>query len=225
MTFALTAGPVSDTIWNMSMIQFTSISDPLARDPAAARAAVRVVAWAHYLRLLGEIDGPVELDRALLLATFEGLSAAGVAQHAGLMLQQATEPGDYRELLDAALDQIEHCPLPDAEWASVTEVLTESLLAELVAISPVSLRRYAAGTRTTPDDVALRLHFLALLIVDLSGAYNDHGIRRWFDRPRQALGGRRPRDLLGASFDPDAPDTGRLRDLAAALVGAKAGAT
>jgi uncharacterized protein (DUF2384 family) len=222
MSIGLPTGAVSDRLWVMPILHFASISDPLVRDPVAARAAVRLVAWTHYLGLLGDVEGPVDLDPALLLGAFAALSEAGVAQHARVMLQQATEPSEYRELLEAALDQIEHSPLPGSEWAPVIETLTESLLAELVGISLSSLRRYAAGTRTTPDDVALRLHFVALLIVDLSGGYNEHGIRRWFDRPRRALGGRPPRDLLGASFDPDAPDTHRLHDLAAVLAGAGA---
>ena len=110
--------------------------------------------------------------------------------------------------------------MPDSEWAPLTQALGEELLAQLVGISPSSLLRYAA--RATPDDVAARLHFLALLVADLAGGYNDYGVRRWFTRPRAALGGQAPRDLLGAGFDPEGADAARLRDLAAGLLGAGA---
>jgi predicted transcriptional regulator len=35
------------------------------------------------------------------------------------------------------------------------------MLARLLGISPASVRRYAATTRETPDDVAARLHHIA----------------------------------------------------------------
>ena len=90
---------------------------------------------------------------------------------------------------------------------------------ELVGVSVSSVRRYAAGTRATPQDIAERLHFLALLIADLAGSYNDFGIRRWLNRPRTPLGGRSPASLLG-EFDPEGPDAAAVATLAAALVGA-----
>ncbi len=52
-------------------------------------------------------------------------------------------------------------------------------------------------TRATPQDIAERLHFRALLIARLTGRYNDFGIRRWLKRLRTALGGRSPASLLG----------------------------
>ena len=112
--------------------------------------------------------------------------------------------------------------MPDSEWAPLTQALGEELLAQLVGISSSSLRRYAAHARATPDDVAGRLHFLALLVADLAGGYNDYGVRRWFTRSRAALGGQAPRDLLGPGFDPEGADAARLRDLAAGLLGAGA---
>ncbi|HVA60434.1 MAG TPA: hypothetical protein VNG13_07840 [Mycobacteriales bacterium] len=206
----------------MPAIQILSISEPLSVDPAVGSAAARLISRIHYFGLLPGLEGPLELDRALLLLAFTKLSEAGVGQKSRLLLQRASGPDDYLTLLDAALEQTEQSPLPTSEWAPLIETLGEGLLADLVGISPSSLRRYATGTRTTPDQVATQLHYLALLIADLSGAYNDYGIRRWFDRPRARLDGRSPRDLLGTSFDADSGDTQRLRDLAAGLVGAGA---
>jgi hypothetical protein len=85
-----------------------------------------------------------------------------------------------------------------------------------------SLRRYAAGQRTTPDDVADRLHFVALVVADLAGAYNPFGIRRWFDRPRPQLAGASPIEALGERWRPQDPAARRVRALARALVGAPA---
>jgi len=88
----------------------------------------------------------------------------------------------------------------------------------LLGVSASSIRRYHVGDRATPQHVAERLHFLALLIADLAGSYNDYGIRRWFTRPRTALANRRPIDLLVApTFDPDGDDANSLQALAASL--------
>jgi hypothetical protein len=100
----------------------------------------------------------------------------------------------------------------------VIGTLGEELLAELVGVSVSSVRRYAGGSRAAPQDVAERLHFLALLIADLAGSYNDFGIRRWLNRPRTPLGGRSPASLLG-EFDPEGPDAAAVAKLAATLVG------
>jgi S1-C subfamily serine protease len=65
------------------------------------------------------------------------------------------------------------------EWNSI---LGPDLLGRLLGISPSSVRRYRGAARTTPDDVAGRLHFLSLVVADLSRAYNDIGVRQWFNR-------------------------------------------
>jgi hypothetical protein len=94
--------------------------------------------------------------------------------------------------------------MPQGEWPQLVATVGESLLAEVLGISASSARRYAAQERPTPQSVAMRLHFLALLVADLAGAYNEYGIRRWFTRPRSRLDGKRPADLLRAHFDPGA---------------------
>lgn len=65
-----------------------------------------------------------------------------------------------------------------------------------MGISGSSVRRYSAAARTTPDAIAARVHYLSLIVGDLSGAYNEIGIRQWFDRKRAQLNGRAPSDLL-----------------------------
>ena len=88
------------------------------------------------------------------------------------------------EKVNVALDE---SPSPATEWGALRETLGDTLLAALVGISDASLRRYASGQRETPQKVAERLHWLALVVGDLAGSYNAFGIRRWFERPRQQL--------------------------------------
>jgi uncharacterized protein (DUF2384 family) len=80
----------------------------------------------------------------------------------------------------------------------LTELLGPDLLSRLLGVSTSSIRRYKLAARTTPDDVAERLHFLSLIVGDVSGAYNEIGIRQWFERKRVQLDGRTPVDLLKA---------------------------
>ena len=60
---------------------------------------------------------------------------------------------------------------------------------------------------------------MALVTSDLAGSYNPIGLRRWWERPRTALGGRSPRQALGRDWDPDDPDAIAVADLARALAG------
>ena len=108
-------------------------------------------------------------------------------------------------------------PMPAAQWPALQEVLGTEMLATLVGISASSVRRYLAGARATPDAVVVRLHFLALVVSDLAGAYNDIGVRRWFGRARKRLGGSSPAQLLDGGWWPDDDGPNRVRELAASL--------
>jgi hypothetical protein len=117
---------------------------------------------------------------------------------------------------------LEESPVPEFEWNSLLDTLGLELLSRLLGISASSIRRYKAAARTTPDDVAERLHFLSLIVGDLSGAYNEICIRQWFERKRAQLDGRTPLDRLKAPWDPTQPGPQRVRDLARALVASPA---
>jgi hypothetical protein len=123
------------------------------------------------------------------------------------------------QLLNMALEE---SPVPEFEWERLTGILGIDLLARLLGTSAVSIRRYKVASRTTPDEVAARLHFLALTVGDLGGAYNEAGIRQWFDRKRVQLGGHSPAELLGKSWTVDGPDAIAVRDLARALTASSA---
>ncbi|MCY4029152.1 MAG: hypothetical protein OXH75_22890 [Acidobacteria bacterium] len=99
-------------------------------------------------------------------------------------------------------------------------MLGADLLARLLRVPAVSVRGYSSGARRIPIDVAARLHALALMVDDLGGACNDAGIRRWFSRPRIALGNRAPVDVLIPDWRPDDSDGQLVRSLAHAGGGA-----
>ena len=113
-------------------------------------------------------------------------------------------------------------PVPASEWPALQRVLGVDLLGRLLSVSTASVRRYLSGTRKTPDDVAVRLHALALMVGDLAGAYNDAGVRRWFARPRTVLANRAPVELLTSGWRPDDPGPRQVRGLANALTASPA---
>lgn len=122
-------------------------------------------------------------------------------------------------------DALEVSAAPAAEWPAMRTVFGDEMLGRLLGISDASMRRYASGERSTPDEAAGRLHWLALLVADLAGAYNDFGIRRWMQRPRVQLDGSSPWQLLGENWSPDSAEAQRVRALAAVLSGPQAPAT
>jgi len=122
-------------------------------------------------------------------------------------------------------EALDESPSPATEWAPMRELFGDEPLCALLGVADASLRRYAAGTRTTPQRTAERLHWLAMVAADLAGGYNDYGIRRWFERPRSQLDGASPRQRLGADWGVDGEPAASVRALAAALVGAQPLAT
>lgn len=115
---------------------------------------------------------------------------------------------------------LEDSAAPAAEWPAMRAIFGDEMLGTLVEVSPASLRRYAGGERATPQEVADRLHWVALVVADLAGAYNDFGMRRWFERPRSQLDGKSPRQLLGRGWHVDGKAAQRVRALAGVLRGA-----
>ncbi|MFM9105004.1 MAG: hypothetical protein ACKOPS_28280 [Cyanobium sp.] len=143
---------------------------------------------------------------ATAAAAMEGLLRQGICSDAARkwLHQRPEAVADRNQLLAAIYERLEECPSPATEWQAVREVLADDeLLASLLGIGAVSVRRYAKGERRCSDAVAARLHWLALVIEQLEGSYNAYGIRRWFQRPRAVLDGRTPLDRLQGSWDPD----------------------
>lgn len=148
-----------------------------------------------------------------------GVTDAGIARSSLLELDTIAQPdpAEVAELMRTVIAALEESPAPAYEWRAVGRVFDAESLAPLLGISVSSLRRYQAGTRVTPDDVAARLHFMALVISDLAGAYNEIGIRRWFQRDRSLLEGQTPAGLLEGEWNPEAAGPARVRELARSL--------
>ena len=117
--------------------------------------------------------------------------------------------------MNEALDE---SPALAHEWHTVHKALGLELLTQLLGTSKASVRRYLSGSRSTPDTVAARLHFLAFIVGDLAGAYNDINIRCWFARPRKQLNGHSPAQFLSDCWLPDDEGPQRVRELARALI-------
>ena len=200
----------------MANLRIQSVRSPFD-DARLASAAIAALARADAMGLLPR---PVTcLDESAIQGLETGMAEAGIGRSFLAELRRLADSDAVRlsALLEKISEALEESPAPAHEWRALQGVLGPDLLARLLGISPSSVRRYSSGSRSTPDAVAVRLHFLTFVVGDLAGAYNDIGVRRWFDRPRQRLDGNTPAQALGGDWSPadDAPR--RVRELARAL--------
>lgn len=194
------------------MIQVAS--EPFERLDEARSAAV-AVRLAELMRLYHRPRGE-PLDRHVVDELAEALARAGIAERVALASRfRGRQRG---RLASALLTALEASPMPRPEIPALADILGLDRLGALAGVSLPSLRRYASGERTTPDDVAQRIHFLARLVSILGGSYNEFGVRRWFERRRSQLDGRAPADLLASQWDPDQPGPVRVLHLAETLL-------
>jgi hypothetical protein len=202
------------------MIRIRSVEKPFASASLAAKGAA-ALARADAMGLFPERELTVTLDASTLGRLAARLGRAGIG---GTLLPRLTserltdEPKVLEQYLDQLTEALEASPVPESEWKQLTRVLGIDILERLLGVSSASIRRYVRTTRATPDEVAARLHWLALIVGDLSGAYNEIGIRQWFDRKRAQLDGRTPAHLLARKWKPDDSGPQRVRHLAHALV-------
>jgi hypothetical protein len=215
----LDAGLALVRIWVMAQIRIDTVEAPLDDAPLTDRA-VGLLRRASALGLLEPEQLVTRLDLDLLRRIARRASAIGIGQDAAIAIGRRSIDLDEMAQLIARLDEaLQESPMPAQESAELLRVFPRDDLAALLGTSAVSLGRYVAGSRAWPDQLADRLHWLALVVSDLGGAYNEFGIRRWFGRPRTQLGGRSPRDVLNANWDPDSQEVLSVRELAAKLVG------
>jgi hypothetical protein len=202
----------------VSEIRITSADRPFD-SPALARRAAEILSSAQAMGLLGDL--PIRrLDLSTFRDAVDRIAEAGIGAGVQAALRASKtrmEASETADLLDRLAVAIEQSPAPRHEWPSLAALFGAERLARLLGISPASVRRHASGARKTPDAVAGRLHLLATVVGDLAGAYNDFGIRRWFDRPRTALGGKAPADILAGNWRPDGAGARRVRELARSL--------
>jgi hypothetical protein len=216
---ALTVRYLLDTVWIMSTVHIQSVHDPL-NTPEVARVAVTTLGRAEAMGLLPKDEEIDRLDFSVLQRVVKEISRAGIGRgfSADLAHPHSRDPKRLSAILQKLNDALDESPVPKREWPGLVNILDVDLLARLIGISPSSLRRYHSGSRLTPDDVAARLHFLAMVVGDLAGAYNDIGIRRWFERKRTLLGNRSPAEVLVNGWSPDDPGPTQVRQLAHVLV-------
>ena len=212
----------------MIEIRFHSISNPPSPPPLAHKLAGLFTRSAA----MGLLTGPAitRLDAASVGRLLKSLQRHGIASTAGVglapLLREGGRPLDaaaaraLEQRIDQMTEALEASAAPAAEWPAMRKVFGDEMLAELLQVSASSLRRYAAGERATPALAVARLHWLAMVVADLAGAYNDFGIRRWIERPRAQLGGVGPRALLGPRWQVDGVAAQQVRQLASALSGA-----
>jgi hypothetical protein len=148
------------------------------------------------------------------------LGRAGIATATAAHLDNVEAPsaGELASMLELLIAALEASPSPKFEWGGLGRVFDPEDLAALLHVSVSSLKRYQSGERETPDAIAARLHFLALLVGDLAGSYSEVGVRRWFQRKRTQLDGRAPAAFLKGAWDPDDEGPLRVRALARDLV-------
>jgi hypothetical protein len=206
------------------MIQIESAKAPFTSQRVAFQA-VTALGRADAMGLLPADEHIDTLDLPTFRRAVRHIHRAGIARNIQLNLgedQLGSVPDDLERSIEHLNLALEESPAPEFEWNRLTDVLGLELVSRLLAISASSIRRYKAAARNTPDDVAERLHFLSLIVGDLSGAYNEIGIRQWFERKRTQLDGRTPLEWLKARWKPTQPGPRRVQDLARALVASPA---
>ena len=199
----------------MQEFQIESNSNPLAD---VARLTLEASRRAEAMGLLE--SGAARADAGAIRQLATRVRLAGIAAVAADLLNnvEVPSPAETASLLRTMIAALEASPVPQYEWNGVARVFGADDLAPLLKVSVSSLKRYQSGERDTPDSIAARLHWLALTVGDLAGSYNDIGIRRWFHRKRERLGGRAPLALLRGAWDPDDEGPAQVRLLARELV-------
>ena len=201
-----------DTLRIVVMIQ--SASEPFKRHEEA-RAAVVAIRLAELMGLYRRQPGATP-DRTSLEEVVASAAEAGIGEQLALATRlRGRQRGD---LASAVLEVLEASPMPRAEIPALAAILGIEPLSALTGASLASLRRYMSAARTTPDAVALRIHFVARLVAILLGSYNQFGVRRWFERPRSQLGGTTPGTLLTGAWNPEDEGPMRVARLAEALL-------
>lgn len=179
------------------------------------------VGAARRAEAMGLVDAtPLAADAAAIRQLANKVRKAGIGVSPSDVLNNVEAPSsrDLAALLELIIAALDASPAPAYEWKGVSRVFPPEDLASLLQVSVSSLKRYQSGERDTPDPIAARLHFLALVVGDLSGSYNATGIRRWFQRKRTLLDGESPAALLAGDWDPDDEGPARVRELAHRLV-------
>lgn len=211
------------------MVQVESAEEPFTKPEIAGPTfgvLKRADAMGLFTKTIPKLDFPAFRE------VVQSLRKAGIGRQAEPAVDFFTagtpskrfNSGEILRFMKVLTEALEESPAPAYEWRRIATLFQPEPedLAKLLGISLSSLRRYRSKDRETPDDVAGRLHFLALLTGDLAGAYNDIGVRNWFRRKRALLDGKAPKDLLQGDWRPGDPGPERVRALARSLAAGSA---
>lgn len=168
-----------------------------------------------------EVELRTRLDGVLAAIDAGQVVAVDINSIRRALNEPGSDPAELSRQLHRLFEALGESRAPQQEAQELLRVFGVEQLAELLVVSPTSVRRYARGQRRPPRVIADRLHWLALLVGCLNGTYNDYGVRRWFERPRAALDGSTPKQALLASPDwtPNSEGARELELLALALIG------
>ena len=204
-------------------IRIQAVAEPFDSTSAdAAREAVQALLLAEAMGLLGD-EGIERLDLATLRRVARAASEAGIgAIPTAVLAGRRLDSNELHAVVQRLREALEDSPAPTHEWAALVPLFGLEDLAHLVTVSPASLRRYASRSRPTPDPVAARLHFLARVVAQLRGSYNDIGVRRWFERKRTALRGKSPAQILRGDWSPEDTNAHKVLELARSVASSPA---
>lgn len=189
-----------------------SDDDPFT-DREASLLGFEVLTKAEAMGIVGG-SAALRLDSAVWENALERIRQAGIGKRLRWEAPEGPEHGHFVRRLAQLSEALEESPVPATEGPKLDALLGRELLARLLDISAVSLRRYLSGARTMPDRVAARLHYLAFVTFHVAGSFTDEGVRLWFDRPRHQLDGATAAELLAGDWQPDDPGPRRVRELA-----------
>jgi hypothetical protein len=206
-----------DSIWIVAAIQVHSVSDPF-RSSRPLQAALNAIRLADAMGLLPPRERIDRLDLGTIQRVGRAVSKAGIGRDFLALVDGARDEEELVRALEGLRSALEESPHPESEIAALLRVFPPDQLAELVRSSEISLRRYAAGQREAPDNVADRVHFLVKVVSDLAGSYNATGTRQWFERRRTQLGNRSPRQALHGPWVSDGAGARKVRALSRSLV-------
>jgi len=205
----------------MALIRSVPVVDP-THDAQVAHDAVRALTLLEAMGLIA-LDAPLaQVTLSQLREAARTAAQAGIGRKVPRLLSGRPATEQVARAMRQLVEALEDSPLPASETRVMADIFGWPELSRLAGASQPSLRRYAAGRRHAPDDVANRIHWLARVVGHLRGAYNDAGIRRWFQRPRAQLNGESPAAFLRGDWSPDDVDVDAVRALAAGLSGAGA---
>ena len=190
-----------------------SEDDPF-RDPESSLLGAKILTNAEAMGIVGG-NAAAGLNVSVWSDALQRIRRAGIGRR---LRWEAPDGGHDRARFVRRLEQLkealEASPVPATEGPKLNDILGRDLLARLLGISVVSLRRYLSGARKMPDRVAARLHFLAFVTFYIAGGFTDEGVRLWFDRPHYLLDGAAPADFLVDDWRPEDPGPERVREFA-----------